>query len=129
MIVAITGGRDHHPSPRELREFLALFNALDGTALVHGDARGVDRIAAAALRTDQVKRYGEVRVEIVAYTVRNDLDGPWPAAGHRRNARMLRESGAEVVVAFKGGSGTAGCVKEAERLGLMVFRIETRSSK
>jgi len=53
-----------------------------GTVLVHGAARGADCIAGFV---------GEILgFEVREYPVNEALDGPWPAAGVRRNARMLR---------------------------------------
>ena len=53
-----------------------------GTILVHGGARGADVIAGFV---------GELfGFEVREYAVDHALDGPWPAAGVRRNSRMLR---------------------------------------
>jgi len=72
-----------------------------GTIVVHGGARGVDSIAGYV-----AKRLG---LEVRAYPVDHALDGPWPAAGPRRNIRMLtsehpcRQDGCfiDVGIAFK----------------------------
>ncbi len=53
-----------------------------GTVLIHGGARGADSICGYV-----AERLG---FEVRAYPVDHALDGPWPAAGHFRNARMLR---------------------------------------
>lgn len=53
-----------------------------GTIIVHGDARGADKMAGAVAR-----RLG---FEVRPYPVDNAVDGPWPAAGVRRNIRMLK---------------------------------------
>jgi len=60
--------------------------------LIHGAARGADRLAA---------EVGErIGFEIEAYPVRRQLDGPWPAAGVKRNSRMLEESQPHICFAF-----------------------------
>jgi hypothetical protein len=55
-----------------------------GTILViEGEANGADVLArAVAYSLKQV---------VMPYPVDTKIDGPWPAAGHRRNARMHRE--------------------------------------
>lgn len=50
--------------------------------LVHGGARGADVICGYVAE--------QLGFEVRAYPVDEALDGPWPAAGHFRNARMLR---------------------------------------
>jgi hypothetical protein len=64
-----------------------------GTIVVHGGARGADTIAG-----DEARALG---FEVRAYPVDNAIDGPWPAAGVRRNARMLAsEPDVDAVFAF-----------------------------
>ncbi len=62
---------------------------------------------------------------VEAYPVDQALDGPWPAAGHRRNRRMLLGNvgagPADELAAFWGERGTAGAVKAALALGLPVW--------
>lgn len=53
-----------------------------GTTLIHGGARGADSICGYVAE--------QLGFEVRAYPVEHALDGPWPAAGHYRNARMLR---------------------------------------
>lgn len=80
--------------------------------LVHGDARGVDKTAAAI-----GKRLGWNIEKYPADWVR------WGnAAGPIRNQIMV-DTGAEVCVAFKaeGSKGTADCIKRAKRAGIRVF--------
>ncbi len=47
------------------------------------------------------------------YPVDERIDGPWPAAGNRRNARMQAASRPDVVLATDGGSGTAHMMRIA----------------
>lgn len=78
MKVLVCGPRDWVEQKSIERELKKL---PEGTIVVHGGAKGVDEIAGfvAKLLGFKVRRY---RVD-------HDLDGPWPAAGPRRNKRML----------------------------------------
>lgn len=75
------------------------------TLLIHGDARGADRLAAEWALDNNVM--------VRPFPVNNTIDGPWPAAGVRRNARMLRESKPDFVIAFPGNTGTADMIRRA----------------
>lgn len=54
--------------------------------------------------------------------VNHTLDGPWPGAGPRRNARMIAKRPA-VVVAAPGRAGTANAVKQAKAAYIDVIVI------
>lgn len=118
MIVAITGGRDHRVTHTELIAFNVLRYELHITVLAHGAARGVDTDV-----SGHVKRMWPRSIKVVPYAVDEAKDGKWPAAGCRRNGRMLRESGAQALIAFKGGNGTADCAQQAIALGLPVHFV------
>ncbi len=98
----VTGGREFLNG-----EYVAL--ALDHfhaqqpiTKLVHGAARGADTLAGLwALSRG---------VPVDDYPVREELDGPWPGAGHARNRRMFHAVNPNVVIAFPGGRGTHGMI-------------------
>ena len=47
------------------------------------------------------------------YPVNHLFDGPWPAAGPERNARMLAWSRPDAAVGFPGGRGTADMARRA----------------
>lgn len=61
------------------------------------------------------------------YPVDHTLDGPWPAAGPRRNARMLRESKPDRVIAFftpgQPNRGTPDMCKRAAKAGIPITRV------
>lgn len=85
-----------------------------GITVVHGDARGADSIAAAiaiewGLTVDPHRadwaRHGS------------------PAAAHIRNQEMV-DLGADVVLAFPGGTGTADCVRRAKKAGIPVSKCD-----
>lgn len=94
-----------------------------GTVIAHGAAQGADTIA------DEVAR--ELGLETVPYPVDKHLDGLWPAAGPRRNGRMLRDAEPIRVLAFPTASrenkrstaitsGTLDCIEQALLLGIAV---------
>lgn len=112
--IAVTGGRDHEPTLAELRAFHRLWVREGGGVLIHGDARGVDRFMGARAEAREI--------EVRKVPVDERLDGSWPGAGMARNRRMLVQERAEVLVAFPGNRGTAGCCRDALRLGLPVWR-------
>jgi hypothetical protein len=55
--------------------------------------------------------------------VKEKLDGPWPAAGMRRNERMLDTHKPHGVIAFPGGNGTAHMVRIAVESGVKVMDL------
>lgn len=114
MRLAVTGGRDHVPTPAELSVFDVLWAALGALTLVHGDARGVDRLVAAYVaRTHPSAR-------VMVFPANWQTHGR--SAGHKRNTAMLR-SGVEALIAFPGGRGTANCVQQAQRLGYIAIHF------
>jgi hypothetical protein len=117
MIVAITGGRDHKTTPAERQEFWRVFDGVGGRLLVHGDCRGVDREMAGWARLR--------KVDVDPYPVKA-VDGDWPGAGPRRTRRMLKDSKAEMLIAFPGDKGTAWSIKIAGELDVPVYEIGRR---
>lgn len=109
MRILITGGRDF--DDREML-FLALdrlHSELGFTLLIHGDAKGADRLAGewATERT----------IEVLACPA--DWKRHGRAAGPIRNRQML-EHMPDLLVAFPGGRGTADMVSVATKAGLRV---------
>lgn len=82
------------------------------TLLIHGDARGADRLAG-----DWAERNG---VHQLAFPAQWERYGK--QAGLIRNMRMLDEKPA-IVIAFPGGRGTADMVRRAEAAGVSVRKI------
>ena len=144
MILAVTGGRDYMPSEQEAVEFLKLWNRLGGTVLRHGCCpaaktkptdgvpfamRGVDLwaewwgtgnprawwprlapVGLADLSLPRIERFPPLQLTI-----------GWPGCGPERNRRMV--TGADALIAFKGGRGTANCIKQARGLGIEVYFV------
>lgn len=123
-VAAITGGRyvDEHskrvliPSDIQLFELWAILFVLAFSRVAEGGAIGTDKAVARYLRTQSA---GLITID--EYPVDTRLDGPWPLAGHRRNRRMLIESGAEALFALPGHSGTTNCVNQAIELSRAVY--------
>lgn len=138
MRLVVCGGRDfgrqrfdhidEAPSPqmyrddqrRTVREVGELFDALDVihletpvTELAHGGASGADTHAGHWC----VFRAIPCRV----FEARWEEHGK--AAGPIRNELMLADFRPDLVVAFRGGRGTADCIRRARRLGIPVKEI------
>lgn len=134
MILIVTGGRDfaaanvvwtaldtlHKQDPITLLAHGACGITIGSDRKKHGNMRGADKLAAdwAVLNS----------VQGMPFYVDHALDGPWPAAGQRRNGRMLAHvhgapASTPLVVAFDGGRGTDGCVTQALARGLRVWRV------
>ncbi|HEY0641295.1 MAG TPA: DUF4031 domain-containing protein [Pseudonocardiaceae bacterium] len=114
--VLVTGSRtwtDRGVIADKLREAA---RAHPGATLVHGAARGADRIAAAIWR-----RWGLPTEPHPVGPADWDRDGP--SAGHVRNRRMVA-LGADLCVAFihNNSPGATGCADHAERAGIPTDR-------
>lgn len=116
-LIVVSGSRDL--PDRGMVEALIAFNLNPGDVVMHGAARGVDSWA------DEVARAVGCRVEPVPVDTR--IDGPWPAAGIRRNHRMLDRAAkahalgwhVEVMCFWDERShGTRDAIDYANRLGL-----------
>jgi hypothetical protein len=120
----VTGSRDWPLEPviagAILREWLDW--GKPPLTLVHGDASGADRMAAAVV-SKQAEHSDLFKVE--AHPAHWDLHGK--AAGHIRNAEMV-SLGADLCLAFilNDSRGASGCVELAERAGIpvVVYRID-----
>ncbi len=114
MRVLVCGGRDWRDA--ELVEStLDRLRAARGPfdCLIHGGARGIDRIAGKWARKNGILEW--------------DFLPEWHRAGEHdgsvRNQRMIAEALPELVIAFPGGLGTADMVERAKAAGVEV--IET----
>lgn len=124
LTVVVTGSRDW--TDRKAIED-RLRQLPPGSTIVHGDARGVDRIAAAI-----AKRLGftviadpadwRVTPETPRWAIRRRPNGALydVRAGHLRNVRMLELYRPHLVLAFRlnGSPGTTGCMEEARSRGI-----------
>lgn len=141
MVIIVTGGRDfkaykvidsvlstlHTEEPITLLAQGACGLVKQG-GVVSGQPRGADGLA---------REWATLKgIPVSDFPVDHAVDGPWPAAGPRRNGRMLRAikdavgvgvdvgAGARVlVVGFEGGRGTADCLRQAKALGLKTMKV------
>lgn len=118
MRVLVCGGRDY-------TDKAYLWNMLDGlgppevSVIISGMARGADSIAA-----EWAERFGFPLVKFPA-----DWQKHGRAAGPIRNQQMLDEGKPDLVVAFKGGVGTADMVRRARKAGVHVLERYGKSKE
>lgn len=129
--VLVTGGRDYGrfwngtewvPNRRQLNRLRRTLDAaLEGARsagkdaiIIHGNARGADFLA------DQYAREKSLRVI--------PFPADWATHGRRagpiRNKQMLDEGKPHVIIAFKGGNGTAHMMKIGREAGVPVYEVK-----
>lgn len=96
------------------------------TTIIHGACMMDEKMSGADHWADEWAMRNGVPAE--RYPVDHTLDGPWPAAGPRRNRRMLETSKPDRGIAFMPPvgtkkSGTLGMVDLMERAGLDVLKV------
>jgi hypothetical protein len=114
MRVLVCGGRDNHDEEyvaKTLDRLLAARGPFE--RLIHGDARGVDRMAGKWARDHGVLEW--------------DFLPEWHhvehADGESRNQRMLAEGAPDLVVAFPGGVGTESMIELARAARIEVVEV------
>ena len=116
MRVLVCGGRKFGQGAGETHALYRAMNAAHShkpiTTLIHGAAPGADSLAGAWAAI-------QGGIEIIDFPA--DWKAHGRAAGHIRNARMLREGKPEGVIAFPGGPGTADMTRRAQKAGLPVW--------
>lgn len=85
--------------------------------LIHGGARGADNLAGQWAKTHR-------HVTVVVVPAQWGEHGR--AAGPIRNGVMVNNYKPDMVIACKGGNGTADCVRQAMKAGIKVVRVETK---
>lgn len=115
MKIVVTGGRNFTDGERIAADVRALRGMMKLERLAHGDAPGADRLAHQAGLA--------AGIEVGKYPVDRKIDGRWPAAGPRRNARMLEAERPELVLAYPDplSRGTWQCVRYALSRGAIVI--------
>lgn len=109
--VLVCGGRDFNERSRLFAAMDDLRVELGITLVIHGDARGADKLAG-----EWAKSRG---IHVAAVPALWDFYDR--QAGPLRNAAMLT-LGPLAVVAFPGGAGTASMIRMASSSGLPVFQ-------
>lgn len=113
--VLVCGGRDYS-DPMTLGSWLGGIHKQRGIALlIEGGATGADALA---------RKFAEWK-GIPVKTYKADWKTLGRAAGPHRNRLMLIEGRPDLVVAFKGGKGTANMVELARAIGVEVLEIKT----
>lgn len=114
MKVIVCGGRTFSNWALLERTLSAIHAETPFDRVATGAAPGADTLA------DTWARSRGIRVQ--RYYAMWKTEGP--AAGPIRNKRMLDEERPDLVIAFRGGSGTANMIEQAERAGVRVNRVE-----
>lgn len=116
--VLVCGGRDYDNRERVRRTLDAALEAARAAGkvvvIIHGNARGADLLA------DQYAR--ERSLTVIPFPADWNLHGK--RAGPIRNIKMLTESRPHVIIAFKGGSGTAHMVRIGKEAGVPVYEVK-----
>lgn len=112
MKVIVCGGRDYADAARVHEVLDGLVHHLPITEVIQGAARGADALAKA----------WAVSRGIPCVSVPAQWRKFGKQAGALRNTRMLKEYGAEAVIAFPGGRGTYNMVAQARAAGVRVIR-------
>lgn len=121
MRVLITGSREFTDRPMVAATLTHVWreHGKQQLVVVHGTARGADRLAAAVVDNQPDHRLVQ-EPHPANWRPNGVLDR---AAGHKRNAEMIA-TGVDVCLAFfkadAGNRGTAGCVALARKAGIEV---------
>lgn len=116
MKILVCGGRDFSDKRQLMDELEKVHAQQPVTLVIQGGARGADNLA---------RRWAEWRgIDVAEYPANWNKHGK--AAGHRRNAAMLKHGEPELVVAFSGGRGTDMMCKLAIDANVGVWRIKPR---
>lgn len=111
--VLATGGRNF-TNVDQVRSVLTELAGQHPTAiLVHGDARGLDRLAASIAL--------DIGWQVEPHPADWQRNGR--GAGPIRNQEMV-DSGADLCLVFSGGNGTADCRRRAVKAGIPVLDVK-----
>ena len=112
MKILVTGGRDFDQADVVNQTLDELHAQTPITLLVHGAAKGADRLAAAWAATNGVPEHAS----------KPNYGRYGRGAGLKNNDDMLATQ-PDLVVAFPGGKGTADMVRRARNAGLKVQQV------
>lgn len=108
--IIVCGGRDFDHKPSIIKAFQGVPT---GSTIVHGDCSGADRMAA--------KYAAWLGLTVEPHPPDKKEHGS-PQAFHIRNQEMA-DLGADYLIAFPGGAGTANMIERAEKAGIPVRKI------
>ena len=112
MRVLVCGGRDF-AEPVKLRAKLDTLHRKGMTVVIQGGAKGADYVAKMWAEDNGVNSI-QVNAEWEKYG---------KAAGHIRNSIMLKQGQPDLVLATRGGRGTANMIKQANNAGVPVIHL------
>lgn len=112
MRAVVTGGRKFQDRALVFKTLDTIHAATPITHLAEGGAPGADRLAGLWARARSI--------EHTTFPAAWDLG---PMAGPLRNAQMLDDFKPALVVAFRGGAGTASCCRLARERSIPVKEI------
>jgi hypothetical protein len=118
MRVLICGGRNFEDRGMMFRVLDTLHDQTPFSVVIHGMARGADRLA------DHWALYNR----IPAYRFHAVWSQHGRAAGPIRNQRMLNLGKPDLVVAFPGGNGTSDMTRKALAADLKVLKVKADGS-
>lgn len=104
----VTGGRRY----KDVIRVYEVLSAAKPTEIVQGGASGADRLA---------REWAHVH-KVPCFTHHANWATAGAKAGPIRNAEMIA-AGADLVIAFPGGYGTADCVRKARAAGITVLEV------
>lgn len=111
MKILVCGGRNYDDVHFLSRTLDGLHKKHTITEVIHGAAKGADSLAA-----DWARYHG-----IKDNAFQADWDRLGKGAGPARNTQMLKEGKPDMVVAFKGGSGTINMITQAMNADVPVW--------
>lgn len=114
MKVIVCGGRNFDDRAMLFRVLDSLHEQHRFTLIIHGMARGADRLA------DNWAQYNQVR----SYRFHAAWDREKRGAGPLRNARMLDKGQPELVIGFPGGRGTRDMMRKALDANVKVLKVK-----
>lgn len=117
MKLIVCGGRDFTDQDYAFAILDQCHHEVGITCLVEGGARGADRLG----------RLWAISRGVRYLTFAADWDRHGKSAGFLRNAEMLN-SGAEGVIAFPGGRGTAHMIRISKERSVPVVEVPLRTS-
>ena len=117
MRVLVCGGRDFNDynllSSYLVELFVKSLLVPEDVTIISGHARGADKLG------EQFANANECKLSIFPA----DWEKYGKGAGHIRNQQMIDEGKPDLVVAFKGGKGTADMIRRAKKAGLPVIVV------
>lgn len=115
MRVLVCGDRNFEDATHMRMVLFSKFDPDDTVTLIHGDARGADRLSETVLTG-----YFKGGFEIKRFPA--DWNKYGKGAGPIRNKQMLDEGKPDLVIAFlaEGSRGTANMISQAEKAGVKV---------